>query len=246
MLTDLARDPQLTADVDALVGRNMPAFMSWESPGNWRWHRLGELFPEWQLCLLAEDGSLRAAANALPAWWDGTVPGLPGGSDDVLVEVIDNAGRSGHDVVCALSVSAVHRGSGDARILLRELIDRAARRVRRGVLVPLRPTRKCRYPLIPLGDYADWTDRDGRCFDPWLRTHLELGARRLAVAERSLVISQPAERWAELLDLPIPAPGRYLVPGALAPIVVAEDGTGTYAEPNLWLHHEPPASGGSE
>ncbi|MFE2250415.1 hypothetical protein ACFXC2_27310, partial [Streptomyces lavendulae] len=74
-LTDLSRDPWLRADVDALIGANMPAYMSWESPGNWRWHGMYDLYPAHQLCLLDGDGRLLAAANGLPIRWDGSASG---------------------------------------------------------------------------------------------------------------------------------------------------------------------------
>ncbi|MEU6312571.1 hypothetical protein ABZ873_16625, partial [Streptomyces sp. NPDC047014] len=71
-LTDLSRDPGLLPEVDALIGANMPAFMSWESPGNWRWHGMYDRYAEHQLCLVDGDGRLVAAANGLPVRWDGT------------------------------------------------------------------------------------------------------------------------------------------------------------------------------
>ncbi|MDV6291133.1 hypothetical protein R2F25_37395 [Streptomyces sp. UP1A-1] len=78
---------------------------------------------------------------------------------------------------------------------------------------------------------------DGRCFDPWLRTHLELGARQLGIAHRSLVIRQPVSRWEEFLGLTLPGPGDHPLPGGLVPLRVGDDGHGTYAEPNVWVHH---------
>ncbi|MFE2365476.1 hypothetical protein ACFXC7_31395, partial [Streptomyces virginiae] len=71
-LTDLSRDPWLLPEVDALIGANMPAFMSWESPGNWRWHGMYDRYAEHQLCLVDGAGRLVAAANGLPVQWDGT------------------------------------------------------------------------------------------------------------------------------------------------------------------------------
>ncbi|MFE2270387.1 hypothetical protein ACFXB4_14250, partial [Streptomyces lavendulae] len=76
-LTDLSRDPWLRSDVDALIGANMPAYMSWESPGNWRWHGMYDLYPAHQLCLLDGDGRLLAAANGLPIRWDGSASAWP-------------------------------------------------------------------------------------------------------------------------------------------------------------------------
>lgn len=77
-VTSLEQAPELEPAVDRLITGNMPAFMSWESPGNWRWHRLYDTYPAHQLCVLDDEGRLVAAANGLPVPWDGTVDGLPG------------------------------------------------------------------------------------------------------------------------------------------------------------------------
>ncbi|RSS81363.1 hypothetical protein [Streptomyces sp. WAC06614] len=238
-LTDLSRDPWLLPAVDALIGSNMPAFMSWESPGNWRWHGMYDRYPAHQLCLVDGDGHLVAAANGLPVAWDGAPSSLPGGSDEVLVEAVDHGAPDRADAVCMLSVSVdpAHRAAGHAERLLTEVRRRAAEHAPRGVIIPVRPTRKPHYPLIALDDYAAWRLPDGRCFDPWLRTHLELGAQQLGVAERSLVIRQPVARWEQFLGRPLPGPGAHPLPGGLVPLHVGADGYGTYAEPNVWVHH---------
>jgi hypothetical protein len=137
----------------------------------------------------------------------------------------------------SVSVDPAHRAAGHAERLLTEARTRAAAQCPRGVIIPVRPTRKPRYPLIPIEEYADWRRPDGRCFDPWLRTHLELGARQLGFAHRSLVIRQPVSRWEEFLRHPLPGPGDHPLPGGLVPLRVDDDGHGTYAEPNIWVHH---------
>lgn len=238
-LTDLSRDPWLLPEVDALIDANMPAFMGWESPGNWRWHGMYESCPAHQLCLVDDGGRLVAAANGLPVRWDGTASSLPSGSDEVLVETVDHGPPDHPDALCMLSVSVdpAHRAAGHAERLLAEARTRTAEQCPRGLIIPVRPTRKPRYPLIPIEEYAAWRRPDGRCFDPWLRTHLELGARQLGVAKRSLVIRQPVSRWAEFLGHPLPGPGDHPLPGGLVPLRVTADGYGTYAEPNIWVHH---------
>lgn len=237
-VTSLDRAPELESAVDRLITGNMPPFMSWESPGNWRWHRLYDTYSAHQVCVLDEAGRLVAAANGLPIPWDGTVDGLPGGADDVLVSAFDGpAARP--DVLCMLSVSvcAGLRGSGLAEQLLTRARDEARAAGLRGVVIPVRPTRKARYPLVPMADYARWRRPDGTPFDPWLATHAALGAELLAPCDRSLVISQPAARWEEVAGHPLPGPARHLVPGALAPLEVSADGDGVYAEPNFWVFH---------
>src|SRR5690606_33529866 len=135
-LTDLSRDPWLLPVVDALTGANMPAFMSWESPGNWRWHGMYERYPAHQLCLVVGEGTLVAAANGVPVRWDGTASSLPAGSDEVLVEAVDQGPPDRPDAVCMLSVSVdcAHRAAGHAERLLTEVRARAVEHGPRGVI----------------------------------------------------------------------------------------------------------------
>jgi hypothetical protein len=108
----------------------------------------------------------------------------------------------------------------------------------------VRPTHKHRYPLIPMDRYVRWRRRDGSPFDPWLRVHWRLGARLLGGAPRSMVIEgrvREREAWA---GLGFPESGRYVVPGALAPITIdRRRDRGRYVEANVWMQH--PVAGGS-
>lgn len=238
-LLDLTERPELTAPANELVGANLPEFMSWESPGNWRWHRIYELFPHYQVCAVDDAGELMGVVNGVPLRWSGDPVELPAGYDDVLVSVVDRdaAHDASHTCLLSVSVAGKHRGSGLARALLADARERAAARGHAGLVIPLRPTAKHRYPLVPITEYAAWPTADGNAFDPWLRLHLETGASVVGVAERSLVIRQPAQRWEALTGLPMPGPGSYTVEGALAPVERDVDGFATYAEPNIWVRH---------
>ncbi len=105
-----------------------------------------------------------------------------------------------------------------------------------GVIAPVRPTWKERYPLIPIEEYMLWRRGDGMHFDPWLRIHELVGGKILAAAPRSMVIRAPATDWAEWTGMAFPADGEYVFPGALATLLV-DDGIGTHVEPNVWVHH---------
>ncbi|MCF3118636.1 hypothetical protein IPZ68_02770 [Streptomyces arenae] len=238
-MVPLSERPGLRDAVDRLVADNMPPFMAWESPGNWRWHHLYERFAAHQLCVVDADGALLAAANGLPVRWNGTVADLPGGSDDVLVRAVDDDLAARPTALCLLSVSVAReqRGAGLPRLLLGRARRAAADAGWSGVIIPVRPTDKARYPLVPLAEYARWRTPDGAPFDPWLRTHLRLGAEQLAIAEESLTVRQPVKRWEQVLGSPMPGPGPYVVPGALAPVRADADGTATYVEPNVWVVH---------
>ncbi|MBV9143284.1 MAG: hypothetical protein JO115_20600 [Pseudonocardiales bacterium] len=242
-ITDLAAAPELAAEMDELMSSNLPAFMMWESPGNWRWSSGYRLFPEHHLIAVDGAGRVIAAANGVPLCWAGPYAKLPLGYDDVLMQAVDGAPRRSDGpnwATCLLSIS-VHRdyrGGSIPERLLTESLRRAKDRDHPGIIIPLRPTKKPDYPLIPIEEYAAW-QKPGSVdpFDPWLRTHVRAGGRVLGFAKRSLVIRQPVQRWSELLGTPLPGPGRYVVPGALVPIEVDINRFGTYVEPNIWVWH---------
>lgn len=74
---------------------------------------------------------------------------------------------------------------------------------------------KHRYPLTPIEDYAAWTRADGSAFDPWLRTHLQLGAQLLTTSPASQTFTGTVRQWQEWTGLDLPGQGAYVVPDAL-------------------------------
>lgn len=234
----IAMRPELVDAVDRLVASNLPPFMLWESPGNWRWHHIYAMHPEDQLVVLDDDGDVAAALNTVPARWDGAIEDLPSGFDDVVVAATDDM-RSVTNATCLLSMSIRRdrRGRGLAEGMIDEVRRRARSVGRSTVIAPIRPTRKAAYPMVPIEHYVRWQREDGRPFDPWLRIHRACGGRHLGVAHRSLTIRQPVERWSDATGLRMKQPGSYVVDGALVPVEVA-DGIGVYAEPNLWVAYD--------
>jgi len=238
-VTDASARPDLVAQADALVAANLPPFMMWESPGNWRWHRVYSLFPHEQVFVTDGSGALVAALHAVPTAWSGAVTDLPAGYDDVLVQATaDDAPPATALCLLSMSICPHLRGQGLSAELLGGARARAAKAGYGSVIAPLRPTRKAHYPDIDIEAYAAWTDDEGEAFDPWLRTHLRLGGTVLAMAPSSLVVRQPVKRWEAAVGITMQAPGRYRVPGALAEVVVDSTGNAVYAEPNIWVLHQ--------
>ena len=106
----------------------------------------------------------------------------------------------------------------------------------KSVIVAVRPTAKCDYPNVPIGDYIGWTDERGRVFDPWLRSHISQGARVIGPCERSMVVEEHIAFWETWAGRSFETSGRYLVEGALVPISIDLDRQiGRYEEPNVWV-----------
>jgi hypothetical protein len=231
--------PAIRQACDSLVASNLPAFMMWASPGNWRWHRIYQLFPQLQLAAVDNEGRLVAALHAAPIAWNREVSALPGGYDEVLVRATGGSTAGPFNACCLLSISVSQdfRGKAMAKTLISEIRARALRMDMQIVLAPLRPTRKHEFPFVSMPEYLTWTTASGEPFDPWLRTHTQIGGTVLAVAERSLTIRQPRSRWEALTGIEMQAGNMYAVPGALAPVGIDESGMGTYVEPNVWVGH---------
>ncbi len=219
-----------------LVVPAFPAYMNENEPGNLYWDRLYTDFPDFQVALVEGD-DLLAEAHAVPLPWDGSREDLPSGWDEGFVRgmTVD----APHTALMALAISVAPEQKGkrlSSRMIATFTEGARAAGLSNGVIAPVRPTWKERYPLIPIEAYVGWRREDGSHFDPWLRIHEKVGGEILEPAPRSMVIQAPASDWAEWTGMAFPADGEYVFPGALAKLVV-EDGIGTHVEPNVWVHH---------
>jgi GNAT superfamily N-acetyltransferase len=241
LVVDLSARPDLRAAADALVAANLPVFLTWASPGNWRWHRVYELYPRFQLATVDANGALVAILHSVPVAWDDDCA-LPLGYDDVLIKTTSTpVGLARGAAICLLSISVRKdaRRTGLAQKLITTMKDWGFAEGYRAVIAPLRPTRKATFPWIDMATYLAWKNEKGEVFDPWLRLHLAMGAQVLGVAERSLVIRQPRTRWERITGHDMSAPALYVVEGALVPVEIDVAGYGTYAEPNIWIGYFP-------
>jgi hypothetical protein len=195
-------------------------------------------YPDYQLCLVDEEtGYPVAVANSVPFACSGQ-DDLPPEGWDWVVETAARTRNAGVNMLGALAVSvpAVHRSKGYARLMIRSLIKLAEEKKLRGVVVPVRPTGKVRHPWVPITKYMAWTDESGRPYDPWLRSHLASGGRMVGPCERSMVVHEPIGFWENWSKKRFEETGRYALEGAIAPVNIDIDRqTGTYEEPNVWI-----------
>lgn len=218
----------------SLAARVFPEFLTHNAMTH-HWSRLYSDFPAFQQALL-DGGEIVAEAHALPIPWDGTVAGLPSGWDAAFELGMTSALEPAALSMLVISVDPSRQGEGLGRRMLEASRDAARAAGLRAVLAPVRPTLKDRYPLIPIERYVEWRRPDGAHFDPWLRLHERAGGEILAPAPESLVIEAPVGDWETWTGMAFPADGEYVVPGMLAPLVVA-GGSGRHAEPNVWVCH---------
>jgi hypothetical protein len=221
---------------EELVRPAFPAYMNENEPGNLYWGRLYTDFPDFQVALV-EDDVLLAEAHAISLPWDGTREDLPAGWDEGFVRGMTSDAPHTALMAIAISVGPSQQGRQLSSRMIQTFTDAArAAGLSNGVIAPVRPTWKERYPLVPIERYMQWRRDDGTHFDPWLRIHERVGGEIFAAAPRSMVITAPASDWAEWTGMAFPDDGEYVFPGALATLMI-EDGIGTHVEPNVWVLH---------
>ena len=237
-----AERPELRQRWSELVAPAWPEFALHGDVCNRYWSCLTERFPDGQFYLCDEESdTVLGVGNTVPVAWDGTVDGLPGGVDDMLIRAFgDDAPILPPNTLSALQavVMVGQRGRGLSYAIIREMRTVARRHGFSSLIAPVRPTWKSRYPLTPMERYMRWVRDDGLPLDPWLRVHRRLGAEMLRVAEESLVVTGTVAEWEQWTDLAFPESGTYVVPGALAPVTIdCERDLGRHAEPNVWMRH---------
>jgi len=208
--------------------------------GNRSGEYFGQLMPRharFQV-LLYDDAIDRVVGRgrAIPFRWDGSLEDLPAGIDAVGLRAVSEDSAPTAVSALAAEVDSDRQGRGLSRLIIQAMAA-ATRSAGLGPLVaPVRPSRKDRYPLIPIEAYSRWQRSDGLPFDPWMRVHARLGATILRAEPRSMEITAPVADWERWIGMELPQPGEYVFPGGLAPLSVA-DGAGRYWEPNIWMCH---------
>jgi len=237
-----ADDPQLKKAASAIeqAAWSNLGYLSYTRAHYEYYAELLDAYPEYQLCLVDEETGYPVAVAS-------SVPFACSGPDDLPPEgwdwVVETAARTKNTRVnmlgaLAVSVPAVHRSKGYARVMIRSLIDLAETKKLDGVVVPVRPTAKVRHPWVSIADYMAWTDESGRAYDPWLRSHLSVGGKLVGPCERSMVVHEPIAFWENWSKQRFETSGAYALEGALAPVKIdLERRTGTYEEPNVWVSY---------
>ena len=109
-----------------------------------------------------------------------------------------------------------------------------------GLVIPVRPSMKSRYPLEDIGDYVRRLNEEGMPFDPWLRVHVRAGGEIAGICRHAMYIPGTISEWEEWTGMAFTHSGEYIVEGALNPVNVSmELDLAEYTEPNVWVWHAP-------
>ena len=217
-----------------------PAFIDADREAAIHLPRIRTVFADDELALL-ESERLVAAGWGVRIVWDGSPADLPSGYSDSLGRSLrdhDENRRPDTFVVSAIQVDGRQAGRSLAGTMITALTEHATYLGLPRVIAPVRPTLKHRYPLTPIEEYASWVRGDGQPLDPWLRTHMRLGARILAGSNNSQTFNGSVAEWEHWSGLALPASGSYIVRDALAPLIIDRPADlGTCVEPGIWVQH---------
>jgi hypothetical protein len=243
-----SEEPDLTSRFDQLFPSVWPEYNRHGDVLHPAWEKLYECFPEYQFVLVQErTGRMLARGNTIPFVWDGTVDGLPGGIDDLIMLALaaHEKGIEPNTIsAMAAEVPRRNRSKGFGVLVLKTMAALASAQGFANLLAPARPSWKERYPLAPISEYVTWKAADGLPFDPWLRAHVMLGAEILKPAPESLRITGTVAEWESWTGLAYPATGTYVFPWGLSTLDIDRDADqGRYWEPNVWILHKVPPGG---
>jgi GNAT superfamily N-acetyltransferase len=229
-------------ELAALLEGAFPPFITADQEVKRYIGRVREWFAGFDLVLVEDGQTLVAAGWAVPVTWTGQTADLPAGYTDALRRAVtcrEHGGTPDTLVICGAVVAPGRTRQGLAAAILTALRDLAGPAGCARVIAPVRPTLKPAYPLTPIATFATWTRPDGSPLDPWLRTHWRLGAKIIATAPRSQVMTGTVAEWETWTGLALPVTGEYVIPGGLATLHIdRERDEGTYTEPGVWVRHQ--------
>ncbi len=241
-LVTVAEEPAVWRPADVMCTSAWPEFMLHDPVTDRCWDHLRTDWPQFQLVLLDGEGSVAAAAQAAPLFWDGTDEGLPAGWDAQFNQSVDDleAGREPNTLgAIQICVAGNRRSGGLSGLMLDAMRDVGRAAGLRALIACVRPTGKARYPLMSIDAYAAWLRPDGLPFDPWLRVHARAGGRIVRGSPRSMTIEGTIAEWREWTGLEFPVSGPYVVEGAVAPVEVDVTADRViYYDANIWTVHD--------
>jgi len=216
-----------------------PKFMLYDEVANRHWVDLNKKFDNFQFALIEKDSKKWiAVGNSIPVFWPDALEELPDkGWDWALAFGMENDDVP--NLLCALAIQILpeYRGKGLSTLMVQIMKHIGHLEGFDQLIAPVRPNKKCDYPLLPMSSYLEWSRAEER-FDPWVRVHERLGARLLKICPQAMFISETLEAWTRWTGMSFQNSGEYVVPGALTTVTIdTEKNRGVYVEPNVWMVH---------
>jgi hypothetical protein len=218
-----------------------PEFMQHDSLVEKHWSKLYTEFPDFQLAGYSEN-ELVGVGNSVPIHWEGEFNNLPDrGLDWAIEKAIDDTNIGLHPNILVGVQILIHpdmRSKGLSYEFLEFMKYTARTSEIEYLALPVRPTQKHLYPLVPMEEYILWTNDKGESFDPWIRVHIKAGGMIVSVCSESMTIQGKINEWEDWTGLCFQSSGLYTIEDALSPVYMdLEEDYGEYIEPNVWIIH---------
>lgn len=240
----LENNPELRPKLNKLH-KQFPAFISSGGyVGDYYWNKVGlvEHFPAYQFALTGENGEVIGCGHTIPLYWNGSLEDLPGGYDEAIKRGFENKLNGiKPNILCALAaVTDLAVKEKKLSYVLLEEMKKIARTKGYGKLIaPVAPLWKPMYPLTPISHYAKWKNDKEEPFDPWLRVHVKMGGKVIAMADKSMHIKGTLSDWEGWTGMIFPESGQYVIPHASQPLTVYyEKDYAEYYDQNIWVVHQ--------
>lgn len=156
----LLEKKELREALDRINEKSWPQFMlNWDCK---EWSHLYTTFAQYQILITSDDDEIMAFGHTIPIFWNESVE-LISDNLDILIKDAVKANKNGKKPNVLLALAAVvsenHKGKGLSYEVVKEMKDMAIKHEITDVLIPVRPTLKTKYPLIPLEQYIKSSKR---------------------------------------------------------------------------------------
>lgn len=234
-------DKNIQQEQEDLGKKAWPEFMQHDAIVGKYWPSLYSDFLDCQYAVKLED-TFVGVGNTIPVHWTGEFSKLPAQGLDWAMEKAVNDKKK--ELVPNLLIAVQILINPDLRNkgLSYELVDSmklvAKNKGIKHLALPVRPTLKHLYPLIPMEEYIEWTNEKSEPFDPWIRVHTKAGGKIVSICSESMKIKGNIEEWKEWAGLSFQSSGLYTIEKALCPVKIdLAKNIGEYIEPNVWIIH---------
>jgi len=240
--TIITGDTRIREAQVALGKKTWPEFMQHDPVAEEHWPMLYTDFLDYQFAFYSEDKNLIGIGNAIPLHWEDDFKNLPvRGLDWAMAKADDDLQHKLTPTLLVgvqILIDAGLQSKGLSYAFLEAMKQVAGNRGIHHVALPVRPTRKYMYPLIPMEEYIQWINQHGEPFDPWIRVHIKAGGKIVSVCGESMTIRGRIKEWEAWTGLSFQSSGQYTIDKALCPVTVSVNkNLGEYIEPNVWIVH---------
>ncbi len=233
---------ELFEEADNMCMKSWPEFILCDPVSFNNWATFIEAYKKYQLVILEGD-IIVAVINTIPLQYEEKIEDLPeGGWDWGVTKAIDDL-KKGRKPNVLLGVQIVvnsdYQGKGISSFATSQMRNLIRKYNLEKLIIPVRPNKKCEYPLIEMEEYVKWKNKDGFAFDNWLRVHEKSGGKIIKVCKKAMNIEGTIDEWIKWTGKEFPGSGDYIVEGALNPVSInLEKNQGIYIEPNVWVVYD--------